>query len=64
MWINDCKGASTLLLEEGKRKCYLLVKQGNLGQKFVVTENKSIVLYSNADNGDKRLIQKDYMGCA
>lgn len=61
VWINDCKGAFTLLIEDGKRKCSLLVRQRNLGQKFVVTENKSIVLYANADNGDKRMIQ---MGCA
>lgn len=27
VWINDCKGAFTLLLEDGKRKHYLLVNQ-------------------------------------
>lgn len=63
VWINDCKGALTLLLEDGKRKYYLPVKQRNLGQKFVVTENKSIVVQKQS-NGDKRLIQRDYMGCA
>lgn len=49
IWIDVCKGVFALLLEDAKRKRYLLVKQRNLGRKFVVSENKSVALYSNTE---------------
>lgn len=51
-----------MLLEDGKRKYYLLVKQRNLGQKFVVIENKSIVLCSNAEQWRKKADSKRLHG--
>lgn len=62
IWINDCKGAFTFLLKDGKRKRYLLVKQRNLGQKFVVRENKSIVLYSNTEQWRQKADSKGLHG--
>lgn len=62
VWINNCKGAFTSLLEDEKRKYCLLVKQRNLRQRLVVTENKSIMFYSNTEQCRQKADSKGLHG--